>query len=182
MNQLLHMMFLRNNQRLLVIVLAALWSWTTAAWGNDSIPFLYRSHLYVPACINNEYQAHVIFDTGASNLFGIDSVYLSASAWNPQDIGWGKTGGAAGSTRVLVILDSTAVSIGSLSSTYQIVPIFKLRDVIDCHVDGIWGIKDIEQHPSEINYEHGFLKYYTDGNPPIEGYEKLPIRFQNHRI
>ena len=182
MNQLLHLMFLRTNLRMLIIALAALWSWATVTWGNDSIPFLYRSHLYVTACINNEYQANVIFDTGGSDLFGIDSVYFSASDWRPQDMGWARTGGGAGATRVKVIFDPTALSIGSLSSTYQIVPIFKLRDVIDCHVDGIWGIKDIEQHPLEINFEHNFLKHYTDGNPPLEGYEKLPIRCQNHRI
>ena len=182
MNQLLHLMFTRNNQRLLVIALAVLWSWTAVAWGNDSIPFLYRSHLYLPACINNEHQANVIFDTGAASIFGIDSVYFSASDWHPQDMGWGRTGGGAGATRVKVILDPTALSIGSLSSTYQIVPIFKLRDVVDCHVDGIWGIKDIEQHPLEINFEHNFLKHYTDGNPQLEGYERLPIRYQDHRI
>ncbi|MBR2083541.1 MAG: hypothetical protein IJ879_02775, partial [Muribaculaceae bacterium] len=176
------MMFLKNNQRLLIIVLAVLWSWVAVAWGNDSIPFLYRGHLYLPACINYEYQANVIFDTGGSDLFGIDSVYLSASEWHPQSFGRARTGGAAGGTSVRVIMDLTPLSIGSLKSTYQIVPIFKLRDVVDCHVDGIWGIKDIEQHPLEINFEHSFLKYYQDGNPLVEGYDKLPIRYQDHRI
>ena len=182
MNQLLHLMFLRTNLRMLIIALAVLWSWAAVAWGNDSIPFLYRSHLYLPACINNEHQANIIFDTGAASIFGIDSVYFSASDWHPQDMGWGRTGGGAGATRVKVILGPTALSIGSLSSTYQIVPIFKLRDVIDCHVDGIWGIKDIEQHPLEINFEHNFLKHYTDGHPQLEGYERLTIRYQDHRI
>ncbi len=176
------MILLKNHYRPPIIALAILWSWVTVAGGNDSIPFQYRDHLYLHACINNEYQANVIFDTGGSDLFGIDSVYLSTSAWHPQDVGWGRTGGAAGRTRVKVILDPTALSIGSLNSTYDIVPIFKLRDVIDCHVDGIWGIKDIQQHPLEINFEQGFLKYYKDGNPPVEGYEKLPIRFQDRRI
>ena len=136
-------MFLKNNQRLPVIVLAVLWSWVAVAWGNDSIPFLYRGHLYLPACINNEHQANVIFDTGGSVLFGIDSVYLSASEWHPQSLGQARTGGAAGSTSVRVIMDLTSLSIGSLKSTYQNVPIFKLRDVVDCHVDGIWGIKPL---------------------------------------
>ena len=175
-------MFLKNNQRLLIIALAVLWSWATLAWGSDSIPFLYRSHLFVPACINNEYQANVIFDTGGSDLFGIDSVYLLASAWHPQSIGRARTGGAAGGTSVRIIMDLTSLSVGSLKSNYQIVPIFKLRDVVDCHVDGIWGIKDIEQHPLEINFEHSFLKYYKDGNPLVEDYEKLPIRCHDHRI
>ena len=175
-------MFLKNNQRLLIIVLAVLWSWVAVAWGNDSIPFLYRGHLYLPACINNEHQANVIFDTGGSDLFGIDSVYLSASEWHPQSLGRARTGGAAGGTSVRVIMDLTSLSIGSLKGTYQIVPIFKLRDVVDCHVDGIWGIKDIEQHPLEINFEHSFLKYYKNGNPLVEDYEKLPIRCHDHRI
>ena len=112
------MMFLKNNQRLLIIALAVLWSWATLAWGNDSIPFLYRSHLFVPACINNEYQANVIFDTGGSDLFGIDSVYLLASAWHPQSLGRARTGGAAGGTSVRIIMDLTSLSIGSLNSSY----------------------------------------------------------------
>ena len=173
---------MRNNHRWLVIALAVLWSWAAVTWGNDSIPFLYRSYLYLPACINNEHQANVIFDTGAASIFGIDSVYFSTSGWHTQRIGRARTGGGAGGTTVRVIMDSTSLSIGSLCSTYQMVPIFKLRDVVDCHVDGIWGIKDIEQHPLEINFEHNFLKHYTDGNPPLEGYERLPIRYQDHRI
>jgi len=176
------MFSLRNNHRLLILALAVLWSWAAVAWGNDSIPFLYRSHLHLPACINNEYQAMIIFDTGGSNLFGIDSVYLSASDWHPQNIGRARTGGTAGRTTVPIIMDPTVLSIGSLNSTYQIVPIFKLRDVIDCHVDGIWGVKDIELHPLEINFEHNYLKYYKDGKPAVEGYDQLPIRCHDHRI
>lgn len=181
-HQILHMVLLNNHHRLLIIAFAVLWSWAAVALANDSIPFLYRGHLHLPACINDEYQANVIFDTGGSDLFGVDSVYFSASAWHPQKIGWAKTGGGAGSTTVRVVMDPTALSIGTIKSTYHIVPIFKLRDVVDCHVDGIWGIKDIEQHPLEINFEHSFLKYYTDGNPRVEGYKKLPIRCQDHRI
>ena len=124
----------------------------------------------------------IIFDTGGSNLFGIDSVYLSASDWHPQNIGRARTGGTAGRTTVPIIMDPTVLSIGSLNSTYQIVPIFKLRDVIDCHVDGIWGVKDIELHPLEINFEHNYLKYYKDGKPAVEGYDQLPIRCHDHRI
>ena len=83
---------------------------------------------------------------------------------------------------VRVIADGTKVQMGSVVEEYQIVPIFKLRDIVDCHVDGIWGIKDISKYPLEINFEKQYLKQYTNSTPSTEGYQQLPIKYENNRI
>ena len=61
-------------------------------------------------------------------------------------------------------------------------PIFKLRDVVDCHVDGILGIKDIMNHPLEINFEHGYIKQHNGYMPCIDGYMIIPITYKDNRI
>ena len=148
----------------------------------DSIPFLYRDHLFVPAYIDGNHQANVIYDTGAADMFGVDSVYLLLSDWKPQNFSYAMTGGGAGKSRIKIIVGPVQTSIGTIDSKYKIMPIFKLRDVVDCHVDGIWGIKGIEECPFEINFEHSFLKRYKNCQPDLDGYECLPIRYEDDRI
>ena len=149
---------------------------------NDSIPFLYRGHLYLDAKINNSILSKVIFDTGGADMFGIDSVFLAHSAWKPQKTGRAMAGGAAGKTKVRVIFEPTTVKTGNHTEKFEYVPIFKLRDVVSCHVDGILGIKDIMNHPFEINFEHGYIKQHLGGKPRVDGYMKVPITHKNKRI
>ncbi len=56
---------------------------------SDSIPFLFRDynrgHLYVPVTINDSIDCNVVFDTGASDMFGVDSVFLAHSGWKPEN-------------------------------------------------------------------------------------------------
>ena len=51
-----------------------------SAQASDSIPFLFRGYnrgyLYIPVTINDSINCNVVFDTGASDLFGVDSVFL----------------------------------------------------------------------------------------------------------
>ena len=49
----------------------------------NSIPFIYHSHIYIPVVINDSVECNVIYDTGAAGMFGVDSVFLSHSAWKP---------------------------------------------------------------------------------------------------
>ena len=149
---------------------------------NDSIPFLLRGHIHINSTINDSVNCNVIYDTGASNMYGVDSVFLANSNWHPQRLGYATTSGGAGGTKVRIIPDKTKVNIGNIEDFYEIVPIFKLRDIVDCHVDGIWGIKNIAEHPFEINFEHSYLKQYKDGKPSLDGFQKLPIRYENHTI
>ena len=148
----------------------------------DSIPFLYHGHLIVRSTINDSIDSNIVFDTGAANLFGVDSVFLINSRWKPQNTGKAITGGGAGRVKVKTIEGWTKVTIGSIVENYGIVPVLKLRDVVDCHVDGICGIRSITDYPFEINFEHHYLKRHKEGLPNIDGYIKLPIRYMNNRI
>ena len=149
---------------------------------NDSIPFLYRGHLFFEGVVNDTLDCNILFDTGAANLFGVDSVYLDHSTWNPTNRGFAYAPGGAGMTKVQIILEPTTVKIGSLSGHYQMVPIFELRDILGCHIDGILGIKDLLDYPLEINFERQYIKQYKTGFPITDGYFKMPIRHKNNRV
>ena len=147
---------------------------------NDSIPFMYRGHLHLQATVNDTVDLNIVFDTGGADLFGVDSVWLNNGQWVPSKVGSAVIG--ENLTIVPLILDRTKVKIGSVEEHYPYVPVFKLRDVVDCHIDGIWGIKYIDDYPLEINFEKGYLKQYKSGLPDTEGYERLPIKHEGHRI
>ena len=169
-------------KKLLFTTLLSIASFTAWAQVNDSIPFIYHGHIYIPTTINDSIKCNTIYDTGAANMFGVDSVFLAYSAWKPQKIGNANAGGASGRTKVRVILDKTKINAGTIHDQYNIVPIFLLRDVVNCHADGIMGIKNVEDYPFEINFEHRYLKQHKNGKPNTAGYQKLPIRFENHKL
>lgn len=149
---------------------------------NDTIPFLYRGHLYFNATLNDTIRLNIIYDTGGADLFGVDSVWLAHSNWTPMHVVTARGGGGAGYMLVPLIIDQTKVNIGSIQEYYDMVPVFKLREVVDCHIDGISGIKGIENHPLEINFEHNLMIQHKNGLPDTEGYQKIPIRHENNRI
>lgn len=149
---------------------------------NDTIPFLYRGHLYFDATLNDTISLDIIYDTGASDLFGVDSVWLAHSNWKPTHMGTARSGGGAGYMTVPLILDSTRVNIGTIQEQYAMVPVFELRDVVDCHIDGISGIKGIADHPLEINFEQNLMIKHKNGLPDTKGYQQIPIRYENTRI
>jgi hypothetical protein len=166
----------------IILLLSSLNSKAQNDANDNMMPFVYHGHIYLHTTINDSVRVNTVFDTGAANIFGIDSVALLQSAWHPQKVGKARAGGAAGSTMVRVIADGTKVQMGNVVQQYQIVPIFKLRDVVDRHADGIWGIKDISKYPLEINFEKQYLKQYTNTVPITEGYQQLPIKYQNDKI
>ena len=152
---------------------------------NDSIPFLHRNHLFVQATVNDSVDCHVVFDTGAANIFGVDSVFLTQSNWKPKVNGRASSGGNAGRTivqAIFTIKKPTEVSFGNHRESHQVIPIYQLRDIAGRYADGISGLKDIYQYPFELNYEHSFMKLYKKDNPNLEGYERIPIQFEQNRI
>ncbi len=149
---------------------------------DNSIPFIHRGHIYVPATLNGTLSCHVLYDTGGSQLLCIDSVYLAHSDWHPQNLVKASMGGGAGRTQVRVITDGADIQIGSLNDHYNIVPIMKLRDIVNCHADGLWGIKNVNDYPFEINFQHHYLRQHKQGKPNVADYIQLPIRYEDHRI
>lgn len=165
-----------------MLAIILLCSCFTAAAQNDSVPFLYRGHLILHATINDTIDCDILYDTGAANIFGVDSIWISHANWKPERIGYAWAGGGAGKMKVRIVIGRTKVNIGNITDDYDIVPIFQLRDVVDCHIDGIWGIKNVADYPFEINFEHGFLKQHKTGLPNTQDYVKLPIKYEDNRI
>ena len=157
-----------------------------SAQTSDSIPFLFRGynqgHLYIPVTINDSIHCNVVFDTGASDLFGVDSVFLAHSGWKPQNFYNARTGGTAGNTMVKIIADQTKINIGNIEDYYGSVLIMQLRNAVSCHADGILGIKNIADYPFEINFEHKYLKQIKSGKPDTKDYIKVPIQYKGNRI
>lgn len=153
---------------------------------NDSIPFLFRGysrgHLYIPITINDSINCNVVFDTGASDLFGVDSVFLANSSWQPKNLYNAQTGGTAGKTMVKIIADRTKIAIGNIEDYYGSVLILQLRNAVGCHADGILGIKSIASYPFEINFEHKYLKQIKSGKFDAKNYIKVPIQYKDNRI
>lgn len=167
----------------LTLLLAATFGLSISAQTvDDNIPFIYRGHIYVPATINGTLSCHVLYDTGGSQMLCIDSVYLAHSDWHPKNLVKASMGGGAGRTQVRVITDGADIQIGSLTDHYNIVPIMKLRDIVNCHADGLWGIKNVNDYPFEINFQHHFLRQHKQGRPDVSGYMSLPIRYEDHKI
>ena len=108
---------------LLMAALCSLAPQQVWAQANDSIPFIYHGHLYIHSIINDSVHCNAIFDTGAANLFGVDSVFLEQSGWYPEHFADAYTSGGAGKTKVRIITDRTKVNIGSIKDQYGIIPI-----------------------------------------------------------
>ena len=152
---------------------------------SDSIPFLHRNNLFVQATVNDSVDCRVVFDTGAANILGVDSVFLTQSNWKPKINGRASSGGNAGRTivqAIFTIKKPTEVSFGNHKESYQVIPIYQLRDIAGRYADGIWGLKDIYQYPFELNFEHSFMKLYKKGKPNLEDYERMSIQFEKNKI
>ena len=46
---------------------------------DNTMPFVYHGHIYLQTTINDNLHVNTLFDTGATNIFGIDSVALAQS-------------------------------------------------------------------------------------------------------
>lgn len=172
----------KKTQGVFLVLYFMLFAVGVSAQKNDSIPFLYRGHLIIHSSINDSVGCNILYDTGGADMFIVDSVFLAHSNWKPVNLVTAMARGGAGKTKVKVIKDPAKIKIGTIVDNYEMVPVFKLRDVVDCHIDGLWGIKNVVDHPFEINFEHGLLIQHKTGMPDIDGYMKLPIRFENKQI
>ena len=169
-------------RKIILEVLSILCVASSHAAPNDSIPFKYAGHLYFPTIINDSIRCNLIFDTGGANLFGVDSVFLAQSKWKPSRFATAKAKGAAGTKQVRIITDATKVKLGDIKSTYEIVPIFSLRDIVDCHTDGIIGNRDVNTTFFEINFEHGYMRRHPSLPAKTADYTRIPIVYKNSKI
>ena len=172
----------QSMKQFFITTLVMLCSCLQAISQNDTIPFLFRGHLYFQASINDTLNGNIVYDTGGSDIFGVDSVFFAHSFWEPQHLGSAFAPGAAGVTTIPLIMDATRVTVGNEQISYDYVPIYQLRDIVGCHCDGLMGIKGIADQPLEINFEKSILVKHKNGLPDIKGYKRVPIHHDNNRI
>ena len=79
----------------IILLLSSLNSKAQNGANDNMMPFVYHGHIYLHTTINDSVRVNTVFDTGAANIFGIDSVALLQSAWHPQKVGKARAGGAA---------------------------------------------------------------------------------------
>lgn len=148
----------------------------------DSISFRYDGHILCSSIVNDSLPCNLLFDTGAADVFGLDTVFLAHSTWKPTKLAYGKAKGAAGTEMVRIIIAPTDVKLGSQSTTYPVVPIYRLRDIVDRHVDGIIGIKDLEKIPFEINFEQRYIRKHSSLPKKTANYIRIPIVYKDKKI
>lgn len=158
-----------------------------AAVPEGAIPFIFDSHLYLQATLNDTVPVTVIYDTGADFLY-LDEDYLKLN--NLQNAfgrkGVAKMGGAGNSEpqRVEIFVDSVEIRCGELDYWNKITPIIRLRDILGRYIDGLLGNTHLLSSPLEISFSEGYLKQWEAPFPvdSLENYHKLEARFEDNRI
>lgn len=98
----------------------------------DSIPFIYHSHIYIPVVINDSIKCNTIYDTGAAGMFGVDSVFLSHSAWKPQKMGHAMMSD-------MIVIGSDTIHRKSISYLPEGTGAFGKKDYVGIIGNGIWS-------------------------------------------
>lgn len=105
-----------------------------AARPDGAIPFIFDSHLYLQATLNDTVPVTIIYDTGADFLY-LDKDFLKLNhlqeAFGRK--GTARMGGAGNSDpqRVDIFIDPIKIRCGELDYQNRITPIIGLRDIRD---------------------------------------------------
>ncbi|KXB85654.1 hypothetical protein HMPREF3034_00137 [Prevotella sp. DNF00663] len=149
---------------------------------DDSIPFKYYGHIYFQSAINDTIPCQLIFDTGGNNLCCIDSVFFAHSKWHTRNIQKANIGGGAGRLTVPLIYEDTQIKQGASNVPYPYIPVIRLRDILDCHADGLVGIQGLHHRPYEINFEHQYFKFNTELPKDLSSWQRVLVRCHKQRI
>ncbi len=179
-----------KNTVCIICFLASLLSLKSAAAedaGGGAIPFIYDSHLYLQATLNDTVPVTVIYDTGADFLY-LDEDYLKLNGMH--DVfgrkGKAKMGGAGNSEakQVEIFIDPVKIHCGESEYHNKITPIIRLRDILGRHTDGLLGNTHLLNAPLEINFSKSYMRQLKTPLPAnmTDGYTKLAARFEGNRI
>lgn len=158
-----------------------------AARPDGAIPFIFDSHLYLQATLNDTVPVTIIYDTGADFLY-LDKDFLELNhlqeAFGRK--GTARMGGAGNSDpqRVDIFIDPIKIRCGKLDYQNKITPIIGLRDVLGRYIDGLLGNTHLLQAPLMINFSESYIAPLAEPLPPdsLAGYHKLETRFEENRI
>lgn len=158
-----------------------------AALPDGALPFIFDSHLYLQATLNDTVHASIIYDTGADFLY-LDKDFLELNhlqeAFGRK--GTARMGGAGNSDpqRVDIFIDPIKIRCGELDYQNKITPIIGLRDILGRYIDGLLGNTHLLQAPLMINFSESYILPLKEPLPAdlLAGYRKLEARFEENRI
>lgn len=158
----------------------------TAEIPQNAIPFILDSHVYIQAIVADTIPVSLIYDTGADRLY-MDKDYTELSSFGklPYRKGKAKMGGAGndGVKTVPIIIDTIPVRMGNVVYKEHITPIINLREILGRHTDGMIGNNAVFDKPLLVNYTDGYLLSIDSlASGMLDGYTKLPARFNDNRI
>lgn len=158
-----------------------------AALPDGAIPFIFDSHLYLQATLNDSIPATIIYDTGADYLY-LDEDFLKLN--NLQNAfgrkGTARMGGAGNSDpqRVDIFIDPIKIRCGEMDYPNKITPIIGLRDILGRYIDGLLGNTHLLQVPLMINFSESYIAPLKEMLPAdsLRLYHKLEAQFEENRI
>lgn len=151
-----------------------------------AMPFILDSHVYMQGVVADTIPVSLIYDTAADRLY-MDKDYVDLSSFGklPYKKGRAVMGGAGnnGSQSVTIIVDEISLKIGNDVYKERITPIINLREILGRHADGMIGNNAMFNRPLIVNFTDGYLLSPESVTATaLEGYTKLPARFNNNRI
>ncbi|MDE6703906.1 MAG: PDZ domain-containing protein [Muribaculaceae bacterium] len=151
-----------------------------------AIRFILDSHVYIQGVVADTIPISLIYDTGADRLY-LDKDYMELSSLGKQPYRKAKArmGGAGneGPQTVPIIIDTIPLKMGNVYYMEHITPIVNLREIIGRHTDGMIGNNAMFDKPLLVNYSNGYLLSADNLTPSmLEGYTKLPAKFNDNRI
>ena len=151
-----------------------------------AIPFILDSHVYIQGVVADTIPISLIYDTGADRLY-LDKDYMDLSSLGklPYRKATARMGGAGndGPQTVPIIIDTISLRMGNVDYKEHITPVINLREILGRHTDGMIGNNAMFDKPLLVNYSDGYLLSVANLTPSmLEGYTKLPAKFNNNRI
>ena len=153
-------------RRILLQMLCYLWVATLAqaqgtTTAQKAIPFTLDGHIYLNAVLNGKYHGNIVFDTGASDMLLLDTLFIREQHWTLTRLANAMAPGAVGIQRLKVAQEKVSIDCQGRSETYPWFVLLDLRGIVGKYADGLIGMRDLKDHPFEINYQHQFIRPLT---------------------
>lgn len=150
------------------------------------IPFILDSHIYIQGILADSIPVSLIYDTGADHIY-IDKDYMRFSSLGKHSFRKGKAhmGGAGnnGPETIDILIGPLSLQTGNIRYKETVTPIINLREILGRHADGMIGNNAFWNKPLIINYTDSHLLQVGSLTPDmLEGYTKLPAKFNGNRI
>lgn len=175
-------------RKILLQVLCYLWVATLAqaqstATAQKAIPFTLDGHIYLNAVLNGKYHGNIVFDTGASDMLLLDTLFLREQSWAPTRLINAMAPGAVGIQRLKVAQEKVNIDCQGRSETYPWYVLLDLRGILGRYADGLIGMRDFKDHPIEINYQHQFIRALNVvPDSVLRTYACLPLVYDDKKI